>query len=522
MLRGMFERLKRALSGAAPEPPPPTAAPSQPGRLDWITEDTPYRYRTWLEDPARRDDVIAILDRRLSAELTTTVIDEPDGRVRLDIVSTFKGGAAILRPLYQLRHQGVRVRGFEDLDRVEDISRAELDRLADDWKAGPSGRAVGRRIDALGGEGILRLALDANPGGERLNGWDMIVSSVGRHTPGSEALLLEKAVAEKDVSRAARLTGAVVGRGELAELVDESFEPPGELVLQLARRPARVAEQAFRIAEALPAPLSDELTPALCVAARRGRISDTAAVRALRNARPTPEVRAALEAALESKDADVRQLALESLGAVFGVGARPYWQAWLASSSAPQRMAAEDVIGAYGDADDVPLAAEHLGKIIRRKSSISWEPPRGNEIITLLVRHRGLPEAQAALADLTKRWPKLPEELQRWLKEYHPDLVPTEVASPVATAEPVDESDPEPALTWPLPEIKRDGKELYLGFWDTDMFDVRERFDQLLDAHPNVTLVDGDREWLTARIDSPEPEVLIAELWTRAQESRTP
>ena len=110
----MFERLKRALSGSRSEPPQPPAAPEEPGRLDWITEDTPYRFRTWLEDPARRDDVIAILDRRLGAELTTTVIDEPDGRVRLDIVSTFKGGAAILRPLYQLRHQGVLVRGLED------------------------------------------------------------------------------------------------------------------------------------------------------------------------------------------------------------------------------------------------------------------------------------------------------------------------------------------------------------------------------------------------------------------------
>ena len=240
----------------------------------------------------------------------------------------------------------------------------------------------------------------------------MIVSWIGRHTPGTEALILGKAVAEKDVSRAARLTGAVVGRGELAELVNDSFDPPVDLVLQLAQRRARVAEQAFRIAETLPAPLSDELTTALCVAARRGSISDTAAVRALRKARPTAEVREALAAALESSDADVRGLALDSLGELFGVGARPYWQAWLASSSAPQRMAAEDVIGAYGDADDVPLAAEHLGKIIRRKSSISWQPPRGNEIITLLVRHRDLPEAQAALADLTKRWPKLPEELQ--------------------------------------------------------------------------------------------------------------
>ena len=227
------------------------------------------------------------------------------------------------------------------------------------------------------------------------------------------------------------------------------------------------------------------------------------------------EVQAALEAALQSSDADVRQLALESLGELFGVGARPYWQAWLASSSAPQRMAAEDVIGTYGDADDVPLAAEHLGKIIRRKSSISWEPPRGNEIITLLVRHRDLPEAQAALADLTKRWPKLPEELQAWLREHHPDLVPAEpAAAPTAGAE---AEALEPALEWPLPEIKRDGKELYLGFWDTDMFDVRDRFEDLLEAHPAVTIVDGDREWTTARFNAPDPERLVAELWSQAQ-----
>ena len=517
----MLERLKRAFSGTAPKPPKLPAAPAQPGRLDWITEDTPYRFRTWLEDPAQSDDAIEILERQLGAELTTTVIGEPDGRARLDIVSTFKGGPAIQRPLYQLLHHGVRVRGFEDLDQVEDISPAELDRLANDWKAGPYGRSVGRRIDALGGEGILRLAMDANPGGQRLNGWDMIVISVGRRTLGSEALLLEKAVVEKDVSRAARMTGAVGALGELAELVGESFEPPVELVLQLTRRPARVAEEAFRIAEAVPAPLSDELTMALCVAARRGRISDTAAVRALRKATPTAEVRDALETALESSDTDVRQLALESLGVLFGVGARPYWQAWLASSSAPQRMAAEDVIGAYGDADDVPLAAEHLGKIIRRKSSISWQPPRGNEIIDLLVRHRELPEAQAALADLTKRWPKLPEELQTWLTRKHPDLVPAVTPALVETVQSPDEIVAEPPLTWPLPEIKRDEKEFYVGFWDTEMFDIRERFEELLDQHPAATVVDGDREWLTATIDAADPEGLIAELWARAQEDPT-
>ena len=167
------------------------------------------------------------------------------------------------------------------------------------------------------------------------------------------------------------------------------------------------------------------------------------------------------------------------------MGARPYWQAGLASCSAPRRMAAEDTIGEYGDEDaDVPLAAEHLGKIIRRKSTIEWQPPRGSEIIGLLVRHRELPEAQAALADLTKRWVRLPDELQRWLKEHHPDLVPASEEAGAQADKPVDDGDVEPPLTWPLPEIKRDGNEFYVGFWDTDMFEIRERFEGLLDGVP--------------------------------------
>ena len=210
---------------------------------------------------------------------------------------------------------------------------------------------------------------------------------------------------------------------------------------------------------------------------------------------------------------------VRNLGEVFGVGARPYWETWLASSSAPQRMAAEEAIGEYGDIDDVPLAAEHLGKIIRRKSSISWEPPRGSEIIKLLVRHRDAPEAQAALADLTKRWPKLPEELQTWLTRNHPDLVPAVTPALVEAAQTPDDVAAEPPLTWPLPEIKRDGKEFYIGFWDTDMFDIRERFEELLDEDPAATVVDGDREWLTAKIEAPQPEALIAQLWARAQEA---
>jgi hypothetical protein len=281
--------------------------------------------------------------------------------------------------------------------------------------------------------------------------------------------------------------------------------------------------------------LPAELTAVLCRAARGRGETAGPAVRALRRAEPTPEVRAALEVALESTDADVTDAALLALGYVFGTGARPYWQAWLASTSAPRRMSAEEAIGTFGDTEDVPLAAEHLRKIIRRRSSISWEPPRGNEIITLLLRHRDLPEARAALGDLMGRWLKLPEELQRWLRRYHPDLVPPEESSapgdestpppapgeestPPAAPSEDDEAPVEPPLEWPVPSIEREGTEFRLGFWDTDLNDIRDRFEDLATAHPAITIIDGDREWGTYRIDVADPESLIAALWAQAHE----
>jgi hypothetical protein len=461
--------------------------------------------------------VPGILQLLIDRELTIEFVDEPVGRVRLDMVSTFEGWAAVTRPLYTLRRGGVRVRGLERLDLFDDVAPDELERLVRDWETRAYDTAARRRMDALAGEATLGFAIEARHRQPTVRAWLSVAASAANHTPGIDALLLEAAASEPDADLAATLASAVAGRAGIAELVSERFEPPGDLVLAVARRRDKAAEAAYRIAESLPAPLDDELTAVLCKAARRKGLSTTAAVRALRNASASAEVRSALEAALESSDADVRGLALDSLGAVFGVAARPYWQAWLASSSAPQRMAAEDVIGAYGDADDVPLAAEHLGKIIRRKSSISWEPPRGNEIIDLLMRHRELSEAQAALADLTKRWPKLPDELQTWLLEHHAELVPAEAAG-VSAEEHIAEAAEAP-LEWPLPEIKRDGPGVYLGFWDTDQFDVRNRFEELLEAHPAVTIVDGDREWTTARIDAADPEALIAELWARAQES---
>jgi len=76
----MFERLKRALSGPPSEPAAPVV-PSEPGRLDWMTRTTPYRFRTWLADPSQRDAVSGILklliDRELTVESRKGTADHP-------------------------------------------------------------------------------------------------------------------------------------------------------------------------------------------------------------------------------------------------------------------------------------------------------------------------------------------------------------------------------------------------------------------------------------------------------------
>lgn len=512
----MFERFKRAFSGQPREPVP--TVPAEPGRLDWITRSTPYRFRTWLAEPAQRDDVPGVLSLLIARELTIELVDEPDGRLRLDMVSTFEGWAAVTRALWTLHRGGVRVLGLERLDIYDDVSPAEIDRLVDDLETNSFKTAAGRRKDALTGEATLRYAIKTSRSQPTVRGWLSIAASAAHNTSGIDALLLDTAASEPNADMARTLAAAVARHAEMADLISEPFSPPAALVTAVAQRRDEAAGAGYQIAIALPAPLDADLTAVLCEAARRRGPSAIDAVRALRNAAPSDEVRAALEKALESTDVDVRSLAIDSLGSVFGTGARSYWEAWLGSSSAPQRMAAEEVLGAYGDSADIPLAAVHLGKIIRRKSSIEWEPPRGNEIIDLLVRYRELPEAKAALADLTKRWPKLPEELQRWLREHHPDLVPVSGAPDAET----DDDEPEAPLTWPLPEIKPKGDGFYIAFWDTNTHDVRDRFEDLLIAHPDVTLIDGDREWTTAKIDVPDPESLIAELWARVQKSPGP
>jgi hypothetical protein len=264
----MFERLRRALYG----PPSVSAAPvvpSEPGRLDWITRTTPYRFRTWLADPSQRAAVPGILQLLIDRELTIEFVDEPVGRVRLDMVSTFEGWAAVTRPLSTLRRGGVRVRGLERLDLFDDVAPDELERLVRDWETRAYDTAARRRMDALAGEATLGFAIEARHRQPTVRAWLSVAASAANNTPGIDALLLESAASEPDADLAATLASAVAGRVGIAELVSEPFEPPGDLVLAVARRRDKAAEAAYRIADSMSAPLDGELTAVLCKAARR-------------------------------------------------------------------------------------------------------------------------------------------------------------------------------------------------------------------------------------------------------------
>jgi hypothetical protein len=291
------------------------------------------------------------------------------------------------------------------------------------------------------------------------------------------------------------------------------IDVPPEALAQLLRRPGYLAELACHVAELIPAPLPGPVADALMAGAGGGGDRAVAALGALRQAEPTPAVRAVVEAALATGDPNARAAALETLAHHWGIAARPRWKELLASKSAPMRWAAESVIGLHGGEHDLADAAAHLAKLARARPAISLSPPRGNEIVDLLVRYRDHPAAQAGLDDLSARWDRLPEDLRSWLADHHPWLDPARRADQPAESMAAAEEE----LAWPPPEINRRGGLLYLDFDEAATHHpVRERFEELAEAHPGIELVDGDREWMSMRVTAPNVEALVHELWEAA------
>ena len=504
----------------------PDIAPAPRSKLDEIDESTPHRYRIWLADAADRERVLpALAVAVVSRGLTLGLFTEPDGRVGIDVASTFSGrNAAILTPLFVLQRAGIGVRGFEALDLVTDIDPAALAPAVAGWDRFGNNGPYRHRLEVLAGPALIDYCLAQIPDSPKQREtatprpavWRFAAICAAMNTPGSEARMLSAALQEPGWNEASTFIEAAQSRATLAGLTGEPFDPPVDTLVALISRKSYEGERAAALASSMKAPLPEPITDALSAASRDGGDRAVAALRGLDKAAPSAAVRQAVDEALASDDPNLQSTALGVLAHHWGADARPVWRTFLASRSAPLRQAAEEVLGLHGSAEDVEDAAAQLAKLARTKSTIEMSPPRGNEIVDLLVRHRDLPAAQAGLDDLSARWDRLGNDLREWLQEHHGWLDPSRRQdAPIEQ-----DAEAEEPLVWPPPKIEREGDTFVLWFDETDMYEARERFDELAAGHPAMQLIDGDRDWSSLKISRADPEALIREIWAAAGQPR--
>jgi hypothetical protein len=343
------------------------------------------------------------------------------------------------------------------------------------------------------------------------------VRCVAFNTPGSETRLLDEA-ASSDPRRAEWLVEAASDRVQLARLAALRLDvPAGSLAAILSLR-GYVAERAAHLAAMLPPPLEPAVASALRDLVARGGEVAQVALGALQAAEPTAELRATVDAALAADDPSVRAAGLALLARHWTDDARPVWREFLASKSAPMRWTAESVLGEYGSEQDLVDAAGHLAKLLRSRPAVQSSPPRGNEIIDLLVRHRDHPTARGALEDLGSRWPRLSDDLRSWVVEHHPWLAPTQ-STAAEPGQAVDELPVDEELEFPPPTLERADDGSWVLWFDEAAahHPVRERFEELARRHHSIQVLDGDREWLSVRVRDTDPEALVTELWDSAQ-----
>ena len=510
-----FRRTKPA------EPPDPDAG-LRTSALAAITDATPHRFRIWVAEPDAARVTATLAESRLARELTVTSVNDPDERgVGIELASTFSPRtAAILRPLHVLDRAGVTVVGLEELDHVTDVDDEALAAAVAAWGTFGNQGPHRHRLEVLAGATLLERCLAhldtpsrGRPPSDRA-AWLFAATCVAVNTDGAEPTMLEAALATTGHD-ASSFVDPVVHRAEVARLTHTPLDLPVETLARLIRRSDYVSDRAAYLAQQLPAPLANAITDALCDAAMRGGERSERAIAALANAAPTEQVRTTLNQVLASEEAGPMANALGSLAAHWPDEARPVWRRFLASRSVPLRWAAEETLGQVGTEADVPEAAAHLAKLVRTKSSTHFTPPRGADLIALLLRHPEHADAQAGLEDLTARWDRLNTDLHEWLEEHHPELAPD---AAVAAAE-LSGVTPEEPGTWPPPTIERDGDAWMITFSEgADHSPQRDRFEELVDAAPGIQILDGDREWLRVRIRAAASDAkrILTDMWEEA------
>jgi len=306
-----------------------------------------------LAEPEQASLARAVLAERLGREVAV----QGTGHV-LDVASPFQpGSAAVLRPLNVLAQAGIAIAGLELTGLVTEITDEALRRVVHDWSVGGNTGPYRRRMERLAGLALLdRCLAEADAAEHSVDtdaaAWRFAVWCVAFNTAGAERRLLDAAVSGDD-DRADDLVDAASARVQLARVAGLAIDIPAEGIASALRRRGYVVERAAQLASLLPAPLDPVVGVALSELADRGGGTAPAALAALRGAAPSPGVRATADVALASDDPNIRAAGLALLARHWTDDARPLWREFLASTSAPMRWTAEEVIREYGTEADL-------------------------------------------------------------------------------------------------------------------------------------------------------------------------
>ena len=393
-------------------------------------------------DVEQRDDAVASLLRyQLERPDALASVELQDAHIAVKVVPYRDGGRRLnlYRCLNALWRDGITtVRGFVWTDAITNPKDRWLDETL--LMLSPRGNQVegGLRVARFTGVELME-RLVQRLDDDQFDLWKLAsaINRTGLNTHSTEAGELLIPLGLRFASSDSYASSVFLdGARDIAKL--ERFgirtEIDDQLLLELL--PRKNWYRAAEIAAALRPPRSDSVVDELLRAAETivdGKKSTEIAAESAVNALMTADddradVDAMLERFVGHASSTVRGHTAYLLAKRRPERARSLWEPWLSSRSFNERHAAELLLTGYGDERDIAEVvriAKHRSKPL--KGTTYW-PPLAADQIEFLVRYSDQPEAAQALEWLTNRWDKLDDDLQRWLRENQPHLVPDAIA----------------------------------------------------------------------------------------------
>ena len=395
-----------------------------------------------LADPATPGDGNVLGARVVDGSVVVTVGHEYDRRT------------ALLRRLNALSGAGVEVSDFAWLDPVADPDDRWLADAFAQWEAGrhrdPNRiepiEVARRRFGRLCGHDVLARLLDhvAGPGLEQRRRWTVAHAAVftgfNTHTTeaGDRLVAAGASLADVDGYAAGTLLSGARAIAELGRFGIRTAIAEIPLVSLVGHTDWHVHGAATELIATLTPPRSDEATDVLvglghqlAGGSKSTEIRADQVVTALATAADSrTDVDDVLDALRSHVTSAVRVAATTVLAQRRPERARGLWEPWLASRSMNERTAAESMIATWGDERDVPEVVRIVEHRTKAPNGTTYWPPLSAEGLDFLVRHAYAAEAAEALDRVRNRWERHDDDLRRWLRRHHPDLVPAGAHDP--------------------------------------------------------------------------------------------